>query len=93
MSQLTPVSKMFVGMPPFTGDTAEELFAAVLNSDETLSFPPEADVSEVAQHLVRSFLTHVKEHLFSDSSNPVLLAQREVGIKWCLGDTKTQVLC
>ncbi len=53
--------EMLVGELPFSGSTPEELFQAVLNSEETLSFPE--SLSQDAQDIVRRFLSPPKERL------------------------------
>jgi serine/threonine protein kinase len=53
--------EMLVGELPFSGSTPEELFQAVLNSDEALNFPE--SLSEDARDIVRRFLTPPKERL------------------------------
>jgi len=58
--------EMLVGVPPFTGTTAEEVFQSVLSSKETLKFPPNQDGSELsedAKDLIRRFLSPPKERL------------------------------
>ncbi len=56
--------EMLVGAPPFTGNSAEEVFAAVLNSKESLKFPQEGNqVSAEAKDLIYRFLSPPKERL------------------------------
>ncbi len=56
--------EMLVGAPPFTGNSAEEVFQAVLNSKDSLKFPSEGNpVSDQAKHLISKFLSPPKERL------------------------------
>lgn len=55
------VFEMLTGDLPFSGATPEELFQAVLSSDEALSFPE--SVSPEARDLVCKFLSPPKERL------------------------------
>ncbi len=41
--------EMLVGVPPFTGNSAEEVFQSVLNSKESLKFPVNQDGSELSE--------------------------------------------
>ena len=55
----TPFSCVFsscAGVPPFRGETADEVFAAILDHENTLWFPTAEDgleVSPEAQDLIR----------------------------------------
>lgn len=57
--------EMLVGAPPFTGNSAEEVFASVLNSKESLKFPSkeERDISDDARDLIIRFLSPPKERI------------------------------
>jgi hypothetical protein len=44
---------MICGVPPFTGDDQEEVFAAIHDFEHTLTFPDEADDVSISPTAVR----------------------------------------
>ncbi len=79
--------EMLVGELPFSGSTPEELFQAVLNSEETLHFPE--TLSEDAQSIVRCFLSPPKERLGYNGVHEIHAHPFFKGIDWATLHTAT----
>jgi len=47
--------EMLIGYPPFCAENAQETFRKVMNYRETLVFPPELPISNVAKDLILKY--------------------------------------
>lgn len=47
--------EMLIGYPPFCADNPQETFRKVMNYRETLIFPPEIPISNVAKDLILKY--------------------------------------
>ena len=51
--------EMLIGYPPFCAESPQETFRKVMNYRETLVFPPEIPISNVAKDLILKYGNHV----------------------------------
>ncbi|CAF2366764.1 unnamed protein product [Rotaria sp. Silwood2] len=57
--------EMLIGYPPFCADNPQETFRKVMNYRETLVFPPEIPISNLAKDLILKFCTDTDRRLGS----------------------------
>ncbi|CAF2526752.1 unnamed protein product [Rotaria sp. Silwood2] len=57
--------EMLIGYPPFCAENPQETFRKVMNYRETLVFPPEIPISNVAKDLILKFCTDADRRLGS----------------------------
>jgi serine/threonine protein kinase len=73
---------MLTGIPPFTGNSAEEVFSSVMNSKDTLKFPPDGNYSDSAKDFIRKFLCSPKERLGYNGVGEIKKHEFFNGIDW-----------
>ncbi|CAF1639706.1 unnamed protein product, partial [Didymodactylos carnosus] len=71
---------MMIGYPPFCAENPQETFRKVMNYRETLVFPPESPISNIAKDLILKFCTDSERRL--DSLDDIRKHHFFVGVDW-----------
>ncbi|CAF0811170.1 unnamed protein product [Didymodactylos carnosus] len=72
--------EMMIGYPPFCAENPQETFRKVMNYRETLVFPPEQPISNIAKDLILKFCTDSERRL--SSLDDIRQHQFFVGVDW-----------
>eukprot|EP01095_Lingulamoeba_sp_RSL-Kostka_P014834 TRINITY_DN6622_c0_g3_i1.p1 TRINITY_DN6622_c0_g3~~TRINITY_DN6622_c0_g3_i1.p1 ORF type:complete len:489 (-),score=161.43 TRINITY_DN6622_c0_g3_i1:146-1612(-) len=74
--------EMLVGYPPFCSETPTETYRKIMNFKDTLRFPDECEISDVAQDLIERLLSDREERIGFNGVEEIMDHEFFEGIDW-----------